>query len=115
MANVPLIKIPKKSKSKIDQTKIILSILCLLSEIKLSDTELTTLSYFIVYGLTEKTKNLILTSKILKTEDSLRNAMTKFRKFGLIKKNDRKEDLLTDGITFPPTDIVGILIKVDNT
>jgi len=112
---VPLLKLSKKSKTKIDQAKIILSVLCLLSDISLSDTELTTLSYFIVYGLTEKTKSLILSGKILKTEDSLRNAMTKFRKFGLIKKNERKEDLLADQISFPLTDVFGILIKVDNT
>jgi hypothetical protein len=111
----PLIKISKKAKSKIDQAKIILSIMCLLSDIKLSDTELTTLSYFIVYGITEKTKNLILTARILKTEDSLKNAMTKFRKSGLIKKNERKEDLLAEQVRFPISDTTGILIKVDNT
>ena len=113
--SVPLLKISKKSTSKIDQAKTILSVLCLLSTISLSDTELTTLAYFIVYGLNDKTKNLILTARILKTEDSLRNAMTKFRKFGLIRKNERKEDLLSDRINFPLTDTTGILIKIDNT
>lgn len=112
---IPLLKISKKSKSKIDQAKLVLSVLCLLSSISLSDTELTALAYFMVYGINEKTKSLIITAKILKTDDSLRNAMTKFRKFGLIKKNERKEDLLVDQINFPLTDVMGILIKVDNT
>lgn len=113
--SVPLLKVSKKCTSKVDQAKTVLSVLCLLSNISLSDTELTTLAYFIVYGLTEKTKQLIISSKILKTEDSLRNAMTKFRKFGLLKKNERKEDLLAEQINFPLTDTTGILIRVDNT
>lgn len=113
MISVPFIKIQKKTNGKIDLAKTVLSIFCLLSNIQLSESELTVLAYFIVYKISDNTKELILKSKVLATNDSLKNTMTKLRKFGLIKKQN-KQDILNQQIDFALEPVVGVLIKIDN-
>lgn len=112
---VQLIKVEKRAVGKIEQAKIALSIFCLLSDIKLSDTELTVLSYFLVYKDSEATRNLILKSELLKTEDSLGNTISKLKKFGLLKKDGiTKEYTVNSKINFQPDLVIGMLIKIDN-
>ena len=110
------LRIVKKTKSKIDQAKSILSIYCLLSEISLSNTELTVLSYFMIYGINDNTKKLILDSQLLKSEDSLKNTISKLKKVGLIKKAVYGKDYtLNENINFKPDSVMGLLIKIDNS
>jgi hypothetical protein len=111
--NVPFIKIEKKTNGKIEQAKVLIRIFCELSDIKLSKTELSVLAYFIVYKITPATQELILKAKILASADSLRNTMTKLRKFELIKKLN-KEDVLHPSLNVNLEPVMGILIKVDN-
>lgn len=110
-----LIKVEKKTNGKIEQAKVLLSVFCLLSEISLSDTELTVLAYFLVYKITDTTKELILKSEILKSEDSLKNTMSKLKKFGLIKKSSvSKEYYITEKVNLQLDTVVGVLVKIDN-
>lgn len=111
--SVSLIKIEKKTSGKIDQAKTIISIFCLLSNIRLSDAELTVLGYFVVYGLTEQTKDLIMKSKILATDGSLGNTLSKLRKCGLIKKTN-KRDILNPSLDMELQPVMGMIIKIDN-
>ena len=112
---IPLIKFFKKTTSKIEQAKVVLSIFCLLSNIKLSDAELTVMAYFLVYKIKESTKELILKSQVLKSADSLSNAISKLRGKGLIKKtDDTQEDYISNDISFEPEPVLGMIIKVDN-
>jgi len=113
---VQLIKIEKKSYGKIEQAKVVLSIFCLLSDIKLSDTELTVLAYFLVYKDSESTRQLILKSELLKSEDSLNNTISKLKRVGLLKKSTSlKEYHINDKINFQSDAAIGVLIKVDNS
>lgn len=92
-----------------------MAVFCLLSDIRLSDTELTVLSYFLVYKDSEATRSLILKSEILKTEDSLGNTISKLKKFGLLKKDSiTKEYTVNSKINFQPDTVIGMLIKIDN-
>lgn len=112
-----LIKINKKTNNKIEQAKTLVSVYCLLSSIKLSDTDLTVLSYFMVYKINQTTKDLILKSKILQSIDSLKNSMSKLTRVGLIKKaviNDNKEYLVNDSLNVNLDSVVALLIKIDN-
>lgn len=113
---VPLIKIQRKTNNKLDMIKKIVSVYCLLSDIKLSETDVTVLSYFILYGINERTKKLIVDSKLL-NHDSIKNTMSKLRANNLIKKSEyrRKEDYLNPVFNFPLQDIVGLMIKIDNS
>lgn len=111
-----LVTVTKKTNSKIEQAKTLLSIFCLLSGINLSDTELTVLAYFLVYKINDATKQLILKSQILKSEDSLKNTISKLKKFGLIKKSTTSKDYdINDKVNVSLDSVACMLIKIDNT
>lgn len=110
-----LVRMSKSTSSKVDQAKTLVSIFCLLSGIKLSDTELIVLSYFMVYKINQSTKDLILKSKILETEDSLRNTISKLKKVGLIRKSSHnKEYLISEELNVSLHSSIALLIKIDN-
>lgn len=110
-----LIKIEKKTAGKIEQAKVALSVFCLLSDIRLSDTELTVLSYFLVYKDSDTTRDLIIKSEILRTVESLNNTISKLKKIGLLKKDTLSKNYSVNSkINFQPDSVVGLLIKVDN-
>jgi hypothetical protein len=110
-----LVKIKKKTNSKVEQAKTMIAIFCLLMNIKLSDTELTVLAYFMVYKINRRTKDLILNAGILKTEDSLKNTVSKLKKFGMLVKDiDSKEYSLRSELNFSLSTTMGVLIKIDN-
>lgn len=113
---VPLIKLQRKTSTKLEMVKKIVSIYTIMKDIKLSDTDITVLSYFIIYGINEKTKKLIVDSKLLNA-DSIKNTMSKLRAFDLIKKSEfrRKEDYLNEAFNFPLENIIGLMIKIDNS
>lgn len=112
-----LVKIRKKTNSKVEQAKVLIALFCLLVNIKLSDTELTVLAYFMVYRITRKTKDLILAAGILKTEDSLKNTMSKLKKFGMLVKVavDSKDYTLRKELDFMLNTKAGVLIQIDNS
>ena len=110
-----LVTIQKKTNSKIDQAKTLLAVFCLLSDIRLSEAELTVLAYFLVYKVTDSTKDLIIKSKIL-NPDSLKNTISKLNRFGLIKKDPiRKVYHLNDKLQLQMDSKIGMLIKIDNS
>lgn len=110
-----LVKVVKKTNSKIDQVKTLLSIFCLLSDIKVSKSELMVLAYFVVYGMSDETRERIIVSEIL-SEDSVKNTISRLIKFGLIKKDKlSKQVSLSDKINIRPEPTLGMLIKLDNT
>lgn len=111
--NVPLIKIEKKTNGKIELAKTIISIFCNLQNIHLSNAEATVLAYFMVYKITEQTKQLIIKSEVLSSVGSLNNAMSVLRREGLIKKNN-KQDILNPNLNIELQPLMGILIKLDN-
>lgn len=111
-----LVTIKKKTNNKVEQAKKVIAIFCLLMDVRLSDTELTVLAYFMVYKVNRKTKDLILSSGILKSEDSLKNTLSKLKKFGLLRRTvDSKEYSLNEKLNVTLNPVVGILIKIDNT
>lgn len=108
-----LIKVHKKTNGKIEQAKVIIGIYCMLSDIKLSDSELTVLAYFSIYKNNERVKEFILKSNLL-TDDSLKNTISKLKRSGLLKKSN-KEYFISDKLLFVPEPVIGFLIKIDNT
>lgn len=110
-----LVKVVKHTSSKIEQAKLLLKLFCVLSDIKLSDSELTVLAFFVVYGINDETKDLIVKSEILKG-NSIKNTMSKLSNSGLIKKavGSKKEYYVTEKINVKPEPSVGMLIKINN-
>lgn len=109
-----LVKIKKKTNSKVEQAKTVLSVFCLLMNIKLSDTELTVLAYLMVYRINRRTKDLILNAGVMKNDDSLKSTLSRLKKFGMIVKDPiTKQVHLREELNFSINDSMGVLIKVD--
>lgn len=108
---VSLIKLNKRVDNKIDVVKKFIVIYCEVNDISLSKTEVLVLAYFILYGISDKTMDLIFNSKITNGA-SFKNILSKLRKNGFIRKNN-KGDVLNEEfkIEFEQS-MVGLLIKV---
>lgn len=111
-----LIKINRKTNNKAEQLKLIISLYCVMSDVKLSETELTILSYFITYKISESTKKLIFKSNLLKNDNSYKNLLSKFKKLGFIWKDENKREYFVNEDAFgnADDDVVSLLIKMDN-
>jgi|SRR5271155_1133509 len=82
-----VLKLEKKADSKTNKLELIISVLCFFNGIHLSETEIKVLAYFVVYKINEKTDNLLITSKIVKNVDRLRNIKVKLYKKGFLKRD----------------------------
>lgn len=110
-----LIKVNKKTTGKVHQAQTIIGIYCLLSDIKLSDSELTVLAYFSIYKDNAKVKDFIIKSGLLKSEDSLKNTISKLKRSGLLTKSPlNKEYIISERLAFTPEPLIGFIIKIDN-
>lgn len=110
-----VLRLKKKTGSKVELANLILTTYCLFSGIKLSKTELDVLSYLTVYGFKKSTKDLIVRSKILNSYNSLENTMTKLRKAKLIEKNKDGDTVLRKDLSAPIESKMGIIIQLENT
>jgi hypothetical protein len=109
---ISLIKLNKKVDNKIDVVKQFLGIYCKVKDIKLSDTEITVLAYFILYGIKDETINLIFSSKI-SNPDSFKNILSKLRKNNFISKRN-KDDILNEDFKLNfDQNTIALLIKIN--
>lgn len=124
IVNSSLIKMGKTLKTKIEVAKCVASMTICFNQDKkvgdipfrLSDTELTVLAYFMVYGITAQTKNLIVKSGVCKTVNNIKIIMVKLKKLGLIYKDDFDGRVrVTKALSFEITPVVGIYFKISNT
>lgn len=114
-----VIKIHKKEAHHTDQIETVISIMCMLGGIHLSKTEKRVLAYFIVYGIKESTEKTLISGKVVKNLQSLRNIKSRLHNLGFLKRDDDnlyktyevnlsdKDIALRDSIT--------MVIKVDRT
>lgn len=112
---VSLMKMVKNVGSKIELAKTIINVSICFNNIKLSDTEITILAYFMVYGINQQTKNLIVNSKVCKSLANIKTIMVKLKKLELIYKDDFNGKVyITQSLNFELTPTVGIYLKIDN-
>lgn len=110
-----LVQITKQVATKIDLAKNIVNIILCFNDLKLSDTEVTILAYFMVYGVSQQTKNLIVKSEVCKNVANIKTIMVKLKKLGLIYKDDLNGKVYVDkSLGFELTPTVGIYLKIDN-
>lgn len=107
-----LIKLNKGVRSSTDLLKAVLYIYCYMEGIRLSDSELTTISYIINFGMRNETMDLILKSGIL-NEGSLKNALSKLRKHGFLQRVN-KNDVLNEKFKLKFEGEVALLLKIVN-
>ncbi len=108
-----LIKISKRFATKLDLTKFMLKMICMAREISLSDSQLTVLSYFIIYGINTKTKDLILNAKVCKNLNVIKGIMTKLKKNNFIYKDDLNgKTYIAEDLRIPLNDTIGLYFKL---
>lgn len=115
MAKVSFIKLSKTVATKLDLAKAIAGLYVCFNNIKLSDTELTMLSYFMVYGITPQCKDLIVRAEICKNLANTKPLMSNLKKIGLIYKDDLNSKMyVSKNLNFELTPTIGLFLKVDN-
>lgn len=108
-----LIRISKNFATKLDLTKFMLKMICMAREISLSDSQLTVLSYFIIYGINTKTKDLILNAKVCKNLNVIKGIMTKLKKNNFIYKDDLNgKTYIAEDLRIPLNDTIGLYFKL---
>lgn len=113
--DIKLIKIEKQVSSKIELAKAIINLIMCFNEIKLSETETTILAFFMVYGVTLSTKNLIVKSEVCKNLSNVKTLMVKLKKLELIYKDDLNGKVyLSKALTIDLTPSVAIYLKIHN-
>lgn len=110
-----LVKIAKQVTTKIDLAKAVINIVICFNNIKLSDTEVTVMAYFMVYGVTQQTKNLLIKAGVCKNINNIKTMMVKLKKLALIYKDELSGKVLVANIlAFELTPTVGLYLKIDN-
>ncbi len=109
-----VLRMRRKTESKIEVAGLLLTVYCLMSKIKINETERTVMAYFMVYGFKKSTKDLILRSKILGTYNSLENTLTKLRKVGLVVKDKEGFTKPCPSLNTVVENAMGIVIELKN-
>jgi hypothetical protein len=114
-----VLKLEKKADSKTNKLELIISILCFFNGIHLSETEIKVLAYFVVYKINEKTDKLLITSKIVKNVDRLRNIKVELYKKGFLKRDkdlykSYEVNFSKDFKDFNDDDQIRMMINIDN-
>jgi len=110
-----LVKMVKQVSTKIELAKTIVNISMCFNNIKLSDTEVSVLAYFMVYGINTQSKNLIVKSEICKNLANIKTIMVKLKKLELIYKDDLNGKVYVDkNLSFELTPTVAFYLKIDN-
>ena len=111
------IEITKKTAHKTNQMELVISILCMVNDKKVSKTEVRVLAYYVVHGMKNSTDKLLINSKIIK-KDALRNMKTKLMNMGFLRRTKELYNSYELALSkdFSPNDkTINILIKIDNS
>lgn len=79
-----------------EMVKIVTNLLVITKKLSFSNTELFALTFFIVKGYNKVTKEELVSNKLLKTHNAVANLVSKFRKYGIIVKSIKGEELHSD-------------------
>lgn len=110
-----LIKMQKHVTTKISLAKAVILITLCVNDMHLSEAETSILAYFMVYGVTRQTKDLIVKAGICKNTTSIKTIMVKLKKLNLIYKDDLNGKVyVTPALKFELTPTVGIYLKITN-
>lgn len=110
-----VVKMQKQVSTKLDLAIAIINITMCFNNIHLSETETTLLAYFMVYGVNNQTKDLIVKSKVCKNIANVKTIMVKLKKLGVIYKDDLNGKVyVTPTLAVKLTPTVGLYLKLTN-
>lgn len=108
-----VIKLRRKTANGMELTILVLTIYCLLKEVKITKTEVLVLAYLVRYGIKKATKDMIVRSQIL-TANSLENMISHLRKLGLVVKDKEGAPIVNPDIGFAPENKMGMIVQLEN-
>jgi hypothetical protein len=85
-----------KMSSEFEMVKTVAKFLTTSKNLVLSDTELYALTMFIIKGYNKVVKEELITIKLLKSSNAVANLLSRFRKFGILNKTVKGEELSED-------------------
>lgn len=110
-----LIRMVRQVGTKIELAKAIIFIAICFNNIKLSDTEVTVLAYFMVYGVNQQTKTLLIKAEVCKNINNIKTVMVKLKKLEFIYKDDFDGKVkIRQSLSFELTPTIGIYLKLDH-
>jgi hypothetical protein len=111
-----VVKMQKKVTSKVELAKAIIALASCFSDKKLSQTQISVLAYFMVYGINVQSKNLIVKSGICKNIANIKTVMVLLKKLDLIYKDDLNGKVyVSKSLQIDLTDTVALYFKIDNS
>jgi hypothetical protein len=114
MAQVVTINYP--TRNQVEKVKTIIKIYAVLKRSRISDLQITILAYLILYGITEKTRHLVIYElKLCSTLNSYKKAMTVLRKERMLVRDvDNTRYEIPPDIKIDPSNEMRLLICVQN-
>lgn len=104
----------KKTASKVDLARTIVRMAACFEEKHLSETQISVLAYFMVYGINIQTKNLIVKSSICKNLANVKTLMVVLKKLDLIYKDDLNGKVyVSKNLSFDLTNSVAMYFKIE--
>lgn len=91
-----------KTSSEFEMVKTVVKFIAVTKTLSLSDTEVFALAYFITKGFNKVTREELIDNKLLKTQNAVANLISKFRKYGIIIKTTKGEELSADFSFYQP-------------
>lgn len=105
----------KKVNSKVELAKAIINLIVCFNDKHLSETETMVLAYFMVYGVTTQTKNLIVKSGVCKNLANIKTIMVKLKKYEYIYKDDLNGKVYVNRIfNFELTPTVAFYLNIES-
>lgn len=77
-----------KTSSSFDMTKLVMKFLAISKNLNLSETELHALTYFVMNGYSDVSKEKLIEIKLLKHKQAVYNLIYHFKKHGVIVKEN---------------------------
>lgn len=110
-----ILKMQKAISSKIELAKDIIELTTCFNKIKLSNTQVSVLAYFMLYGINTQSKNLIVNSLICKNLANIKTIMVKLKKLNLIYKDELNSKVyITKALNVELTSTVALYFKLEN-
>lgn len=110
-----LIKLERKTGDKIEQIQLLIEIYLLLKDVKITKSEKTILAYFCHYGISSKTEKLLYETKIIESNYTYKNIISKFNKLQFIERSGKGKYFICDNVLNSIEDKFALLVKIDNT
>lgn len=114
MSKISVVKLNKTATSKIDLAKKVLNTCLNFWEVSLSETEVSVLAYFIVYGINNKCKELVVKAGVCKNVPNINTIMVKLKKLNLIYRDELNgKNYICKALNFELTPTIGFLLKIE--